>query len=102
MAQPGRDLAPEPTEAIRVTDPTFRDLDIDAYFTRRLKDHGLTIWVGTTDQGIRKGRIRAAIIGHALERATIGKRADGTRESYAEAFERLYGELLHAKQEDAA
>jgi hypothetical protein len=72
----------------------FKHFDGELFFVRRLKDHGRHVFDGITDPEERRERIRFAIIEGALESAIIGKSPAGKTETYAQAFERFYGEPL--------
>ncbi|MDR5729467.1 MAG: hypothetical protein RB191_18795 [Terriglobia bacterium] len=84
-----------------ITDPG-EIMDVQQTFQARLKKHGVTIYFyGTTTIESRWEQIRAAIIGSNFANTPFGKRADGSKESYAEVFERATGTPL-IKQENAA
>jgi len=76
---------------------TFKQFDVEAYFERRLKDHGREISVGITNADERRERIRYAILECVLECTIIGRKPDGRSETYGAAFERFYGEPLLPK-----
>jgi hypothetical protein len=77
----------------------FRCLDAEAFLTRCLKEHGCETFAGVTEADERRERIRYAILGAGLDVVIVGRKA-GTKnpETYAEAFERVYGEPLEPKQ----
>jgi hypothetical protein len=74
----------------------FRRFDAEAYLARRLKDSGDRVFAGITDPKIRMERFRRAIIdgGHAC--AIAGRSLAGKSETYAQLFERMYGQPLIA------
>jgi hypothetical protein len=78
----------------------FSHFDAESYFVRRLKDHGRTVFAGVSDPGIRRERIRAAILEGGLDVAIIGRRPDQKPETYAAAFQRFYGEPLEPKRKE--
>lgn len=73
----------------------FSTLDAELWLLGRLQQHLAQIFSGTTDPEIRKERVRRAIIVGELDAIILGKRAGGGSETYAQAFERLYGEPLY-------
>ena len=77
-------------------DREFKRFDIDTWFARKLREHGVRILEGTTDPAIRRERIRAAIVGCHLAETPFGRNAAGQVENYAEVFERAYGSPLEA------
>ncbi len=79
----------------------FRRLDAESYIARRLGEHGARIFDGDTTELSRKERIRAAILEANLNAKNIGTRPDGRRETYAECFERFYGEPLVTHRTEA-
>lgn len=68
--------------------------DAEKWFAKRLTEHGVTILSGAPDLATRKERIRSAILGCYLEQTIIGRNQAGKAETYAQSFERLYGEPL--------
>jgi hypothetical protein len=80
------------------TGDMFKQFDAESFIVRRLADHGKGVFAGITDPDERRERIRFAIINGGLDVTIIGRKADTKRpETYAEAFERLYGEPLEPK-----
>ena len=84
-------------------------MEAQFFFERRLKDHGVTIYfVGTPDIAAdciptRWEIIRTAIVNFGLAEREFGKRADGTKEIFQQAYERATGEpLIPGKNEVAA
>jgi hypothetical protein len=76
----------------------FSQFDAEAYFVRRLAEHGRTVFAGISDPDIRRERIRQAILDGKLDCAILGRRPDGKPETYQAAFERHYQQPLHVKQ----
>lgn len=76
----------------------FAPLDHELYLAKRLGDHGAGVFTGLTDPAIRRERIRAAILEHGLELVILGRGKDKKPESYAQVFERLYGEPLNGSK----
>lgn len=72
----------------------FTHFDAESFIVRRLKDHGREVFTGVSDPATRRERIRAAILEGGLEYAILGRNLAGKPETYAAAFERLYGEPL--------
>lgn len=75
----------------------FDLLDLQMRFATRLKDHGGgEVFAGTTDSdAFRLNIIRNAIRTHGLEVAIFGQHPDTHKpETYAQAFERCFGEPL--------
>lgn len=77
-----------------LTDYTFKDFDIEAFFVARLAQHGKSITIGNVDRAIRKERIRQAIIDAEFNFSIIGRNPAGKSETYSQCFERFYGEPL--------
>ena len=73
----------------------FNKLDAELWLLGRLQSHLAQIFTGETDCDVRRERVRRAIIIGELDSIILGKRAGGGSETYAQAFERLYGEPLH-------
>jgi hypothetical protein len=66
---------------------------------KRLTEHRRTITAGITDRDERRERIRFAILEGGLEMTIIGRHPTTKKpETYAQAFERYYGEALEPKQ----
>lgn len=77
----------------------FRGLDAEIYLAKRLLQHGVDIFAGATDAQSRKELIRAAIIEHELDSTLVGRNPKTRKvETYAQVFERLYGEPLMKNQ----
>lgn len=74
---------------------SFKKLDAEMWLLGRLQHHLAQIFTGETDDDVRRERVRRAIILGELDSIILGKRAGGGSETYAQAFERLYGEPLH-------
>lgn len=75
----------------------FKHFDVEMYFARRLGEHGKTIFTGLSDPTITKDRIRQAIIEAGVDCTIIGRAPNGKPETYAQSFERFYGEPLYPK-----
>lgn len=86
-------MTSESRAAARTGAPTI-DLAAEAWLIHRLGDHGRHVEDGVTDVTVRRERIRAAILEGTLDTVVVGRAASGKPETYAEAFERLYGEPL--------
>jgi hypothetical protein len=84
-----------------------KTMEVQFFFERRLKDHGVTIYfVGTPDIAAdciptRWEIIRTAIVNFGLADREFGGKG-GTKETYREAFERASELPLEPKQEAAA
>jgi hypothetical protein len=77
----------------------------EAWLRQRLTDHGALehiadlkhqvreVTAGVTTTAERSARLRQVILKHNLEAVITGKR-QGKTETYAETFERVYGEKL--------
>jgi hypothetical protein len=72
----------------------FKQFDVEMYFARRLADHGKRIFDGLADPDTRKQRIRAAILEARMDCTIIGRAPTGKPETYAQSFQRFYGEPL--------
>jgi hypothetical protein len=68
--------------------------DAETFIASRLRDHGMGIFLGTTDSAVRKERTRQAIIAGKLDCTIVGRNTAGKAETYAALFERIYGEPL--------
>lgn len=66
------------------------DLDGELWLQKRLRSHGVDVFAGATDPGIRRDRFRELIKQHGLEQAVCGRK-DGKCLTYAAAWQRLYG-----------
>ena len=72
-------------------------LAAEMWLAERLKAHGVTaVFSGITDHEIRKQRFRQAIVDGGLQQvmACANSTAERRAQSYAEAFEEMYGEPL--------
>ena len=85
--------------ATRNNGDMFASLDLELQILRRLSDHRRRppIFDGATDQAERCRRLRAAILDAGCDVVIFGATPEGKPETYAAAFERLYGEPLHPK-----
>jgi hypothetical protein len=72
----------------------FKTFDTEMFFARRLKEHGKRCFEGITWPEVTKERIRAAIIESRVDCVIIGRAPNGKPETYAQSFERFYGEPL--------
>lgn len=63
----------------------------EIWLARRLGQFG-HVFAGVTDPALRKQRIREAIREGNHDHNIAGRRADGKIETFAEVFNRLYGE----------
>jgi len=72
----------------------------EAWLARRLLEQcKVDVFTGTADPGIRRERIRAAILEHGLSTIVLGKGEGGKPENYATVFERLYQQPLNVPRE---
>lgn len=69
------------------------ELRHELWLGARLERHGVSVFAGDTTVEQRRDRVRAAILEHGLETVIAGSR-DRKPETYAQVFERLYGEPL--------
>jgi hypothetical protein len=76
----------------------FQQFDAETFLAGRLKDRGLGVFIGATDETIRKDRFRKAIIAGNLASVLVDKHLSGKSETFARLFERIYGEPLTANQ----
>lgn len=77
---------------------SFEELDREAWIVKRLGEHGVQVFGGTTTREMRAQRIRNAILDSGLDCTLIGRRGESVKaETYAQIFERHFGEPLHAK-----
>lgn len=72
----------------------FRQFDAELWLAKRLDEHGVRAFDGRTDTDSRRERFRQAIIANRLSQVIAGRGSDGKSSTYAQAFERLYGEPL--------
>jgi hypothetical protein len=92
----------------------FDLMDAEAWLRQRLTDHGALervpdlkhrvreVTAGATTTAERAERMRQVILHHSLEAIIAGRRGNKT-ETYADLFERIYGEpLITAAMRDAA
>jgi hypothetical protein len=78
---------------------TFKDFDAELYFARRLAEHRCRAFEGVTTPEITRERIRAAILEAKLDQGIIGRNSLTKKpETYAQCFERHFGEPLIAPQ----
>ncbi len=75
----------------------FSHFDSETYLAKRLKEHGVLVFIGVTDPAIRKERFRTAIIDGGKDCVIVGRNLAGKVETYEQLFARIYGEPLHAK-----
>lgn len=76
-------------------DQALTQLDGELWLARRLGKHGvLIVFEGDTDPETRKQRMRQAIVDRGLECVVVGRGPGGKTNTYAQAFERLYGVKL--------
>jgi len=70
-------------------------IDHEIWLLERIREHGgrLDAFDGDSDVPERCRRMRAAILASSLQAVVAGNRG-GKTETYAQAFERLYGEPL--------
>lgn len=71
-------------------------LDAEMWLAARMREHGVdSVFDGVTDSDVRKARFRQRIVEGGLQMVMACQAEDGrTAETYAEAFERIYGEPL--------
>ncbi len=69
------------------------ELRHEIWLAQRLERHGVAVLAGITTSNDRRERIRTAILEHCLSAVIAGSRARKP-ETYAQLFERLYGEPL--------
>ena len=69
----------------------FGNFDNEMWLANRLRVHGVQVFAGVTDSAERKQRFREAIeqVGPPV---VCGRDRDGKNVTYAQAFERLFGE----------
>jgi hypothetical protein len=76
----------------------FSRFDAELYLAKRLAEHGVHVCYGVTDPEIRKERFRVAILDAEKDCVIVGRsRATGRVETYANLFQRIYGEPLEPK-----
>lgn len=67
----------------------------ELWLTDRMADHGARVAVTLLPTAeARRGAIREAIVGRGIDQVICGRAKDGKTNTYAQAFERLYGEKL--------
>jgi hypothetical protein len=81
--------------------PELQRLAHEQWLAQRLGEHGAGVFTGLTDRDTRRERFRAAILEHGLEAVVVG-RHEGKPQTYAQAFERLFGEALKQPQRVSA
>lgn len=81
-------------------------MDAEAWLRQRLTDHGALenvpglkhqvrdVTMGVTTIAMRAERLRQVIVRHGLSAVVAGGSRKGKPETYAELFERIYGEPL--------
>lgn len=74
----------------------FELLDREQFLERRLKQHGVAVQGASTTES-RREIFRQAILERGLEFGIVGKDSGGKCLTYAQAFERTYGEPLAQK-----
>lgn len=88
---------PKPTQSSLALE--FASIDREIWMAQRLGEHGRRIFDGVTDPAIRKERFRTAVGNAGPHRHAPGLRK---MQTYAELFERLYGEPLEPKERRSA
>lgn len=91
MSHPGAKIEPPRREPLQLD--AYDHLTGEEWMAKRLGDFGYEIVFGGLNPSERKARIRQAVKDAELECVTAGK-FDGKPLTYAQAFERLYGERL--------
>ena len=76
----------------------FDQLGSEGSLIARLADHGVHVASSFASPLERKARIRIAIIDAGLDSTIVGRNPRGKPETYAEYFERHFGEPLIAKR----
>jgi hypothetical protein len=69
----------------------------EMFIASRLKDHGCDVFAGPSDTASRKDLFRRVITERGMDATILAKGADGKCFTYAQAFERTYGEPLEQK-----
>ena len=82
--------------------PLFREndmkqFDAEMWLAKRMSQHLSAAFTGTTDPAVRRERFRRGILAGELDCVVVGSKPGGKTETYAECFERLYGEPLRPK-----
>jgi len=72
-------------------------LSREMFMASRLKLHGYDVFQGSCDTASRKACFRRVLTEAGIELAIIGKYSTGKCLTYAQAFERTYGEPLTPK-----
>jgi hypothetical protein len=72
----------------------FAKMDIERSIAERLVQHRVDIFIGHTDPSSRKEAFRDAIKKCGLDCVIFGTNASGKTETYAQIFQRVYGEKL--------
>lgn len=73
-------------------------LDGELWLCKRLGDHGASVHEGLTTTESRREQIRQIILRERFESVLVGRGKDRKPMTYAEAFERLYGEPLITRE----
>lgn len=69
-------------------------LSREMFMASRLKLHGYDVFAGSCDTASRKACFRRVLTTAGIELSIIGKDSNGKCLTYAQAFERTYGEPL--------
>jgi hypothetical protein len=72
--------------------------DTEASLIRRLGEHGAQVFVMDVTGQARIQRYRSAILGGGLDCVIVGRAPNGKPETYAQLFERHFGEPLQLKR----
>lgn len=72
---------------------TLTPLEQEAWLAKRLAQHGARVFTGDTNPQIRRDRVRGVIVAGGLAAVIVGQHEDKP-ETYAQVFERVYGEKL--------
>lgn len=72
-------------------------LQREMYMAKCLEAHGCDVFAGSSNGASRKALFRRVITERGLEPVVIGKDSAGKALTYAQAFQRTYGELLTPK-----
>lgn len=66
----------------------------EVFMAQRLKAHGCDVFAGSSDTASRKACFRRVITERGLEHTILARDTSGHCVTYAQAFERTYGESL--------